>query len=310
VNNFTQYAPDMIHRQALRFIEQNSRQPFFAYLAYTLPHAELLVPQDELLWQFEGRFEEKPYMGKKPGDSYGPDMTVSGYAPQPEPYSHFAAMVARLDKYVGEVLDKLEELGIGQNTVVIFTSDNGPHSEGGADPAFFDSNGPWRGGKRDLYEGGIRLPLIVSWPRSVQPGRRSDHVCANWDMMPTIADMAGVKIPGSVHTDGISILPVLTGKGRQKQHEYLYWEFHEQKGKLAVRTGKWKGVVLNFSIDPAAKMELYDLLADPGEQNDIAALHPAICEQIAAIMCSARTPSPEFELKNVSRYRRQVVLRD
>ena len=201
-------------------------------------------------------------------------------------------MVTRLDKQVGDVLNKLEALGLAENTLVIFSSDNGPHLEGGADPDFFDSNGPYRGYKRDLYEGGIRVPALAYWPGVIEAGSVNDHVSAFWDLLPTACELAGVKPPGDI--DGISYLPSLTGQEAQPTHEYLYWEFHEQGGKQAVRKGNWKGVRLNVKEDPNGPIELYNLTDDPGETTDLAAQHPEIVEEMAKIMREARVESEVF----------------
>jgi arylsulfatase A-like enzyme len=201
-------------------------------------------------------------------------------------------MVTELDDYVGEILSKLTELGLDKNTIVIFASDNGPHLEAGADPDFFDSNGPLKGYKRDMYEGGIRTPLIVRWPGKVKPGTTSDHVSAFWDIMPTLAEITGMKIPEGI--DGISFLPSLLGKKGQKQHEYLYWEFHEQGGKIAVRMDDWKAVKRDIDKTPQGPVELYDLSKDIGETNDVASAHPDIVKRMEEIMKEAHIPSDVF----------------
>ncbi len=188
---------------------------------------------------FRGKFNpEKEFRGT----DNGPDFRQGPYGSQPESHAAFAGMIKELDDYVGEILAKLNELGIGKNTIVIFASDNGPHLEGGADPDYFDSNGPFKGYKRDMYEGGIRTPLLVKWPGRIKEGSVSDHISAFWDIMPTLAEIAGLPVPEGI--DGISFLPELLGK-KQMKHEYLYWEFHEQGGKIAVRMGDWKAVKLN-----------------------------------------------------------------
>lgn len=287
------YAPDLIQAEALRFLRENRDRPFFLYLPITLPHAELLVPDDEIIRSYRGKFGEKPYLNR--GGDYGPKTTVAGYCSQPEPYATFAAMVTRLDRYVGEVFALLKELGLDKNTLVLFTSDNGPHREGGADPDFFDSYGPFRGVKRDLYEGGIRLPLIAWAPGRIEAHSTNDHVCAFWDMLPTFAEIAGAELPDTVVQDGISIVPTLTGAGQQPEHDYLYWEFHEAGGKQAVRQGKWKGVRQGVKKNPDAPIELYDLSTDLHEDRNVAEQYPEVVEKIAAIMQSARTESEIFK---------------
>ena len=178
---------------------------------------------------------EKSFKGAEPGDE---NFRLGAYGTQEESHAAFAAMVTLLDKQVGEVLDKLKTLGLDQNTLVIFSSDNGPHLEGGADPDYFDSNGRLRGYKRDVYEGGIREPMIARWPGKIQPASQTDLISAFWDVMPTVADLAGVQAPEQI--DGISFLPTLLGQRNQKKHNYLYWEFHEQGGRQAIRKEDWK----------------------------------------------------------------------
>lgn len=217
--------------------------------------------------------------------------------PSDEPYSdrswpqvekNFAAMVTRMDRDVGRIVSLLKELGVDDETVIFFSSDNGPHREGGHDPKFFKSSGPLRGIKRDLYEGGIRVPMIVRWPGRIKPGRVSDQVWAFWDFLPTAAEIAGVKPPEGI--DGISMLPALLGR-EQTDHEYLYWEFYERGFDQAVRMGDWKGV-----RHLGRKMELYNLSEDIGERRDVAADHPDIVEKISKIMHEAHVDSPDFPI--------------
>ena len=240
--------------------------------------------------KFRGKFEpEKQFKGT----DGGPDFRLGPYGSQPEAHAAFAAMVTELDDYVGEILSKLEELGLEKNTIVIFASDNGPHLEGGADPDYFNSNGDLKGYKRDMYEGGIRTPMIVRWPEKIKPGSVSDHISAFWDIMPTFAEITGAEMSGE--TDGISFLPALLGKNSlQKQHEYLYWEFHEQGGKIAVRMGNWKAVKRDFDKIPRGATELYDLSEDIGETNDVASSNPEIVKKMEEIMKNAHTPSEIF----------------
>lgn len=282
------YAPDLIQEQALAFIEENQENPFFLFLPYTMPHAELIVPEDSIFNRYKGRFGETPYEG----DPYGPEATIMGYTSQEYPRATFAAMVTRLDSYVGQVLHKLKEQGLDEHTLVLFASDNGPHLEGGADPDFFNSNGGLRGYKRDLYEGGIRSPLIAWWPGKVAAGKESGEVWAMWDLLPTFAELAGAPAPGG--TDGISFLPAILDEERQRQHDYLYWEFHEQGGRQAVRKGDWKAVRLNVKKNPDGPLELYNLAGDPAESRDIAKEHPEIIRDMKTIMQEARTESELF----------------
>lgn len=272
------YSQDLIHEQALQFIKNNKDNPFFAVLTYTLPHAEMNVPHDSIYQQFENSFEETPYDGSR------------GYTPVEKPRATFAAMVTRLDMYVGEVLAELKELGIDKNTIVLFTSDNGPHREGGADPDFFRSYGPLRGTKRALYEGGIRVPFIAWNPQKIKAGSTSDHLSAFWDMMPTLSHLTGTELP--VETDGISMLPTLYSDGEQKEHDYLYWEFHEMGGRQAVRSGNWK--LIRQPIVGETALELYDLSNDLHEDNNLAAQHPDKLKELEAVMDNARTESELF----------------
>jgi arylsulfatase A-like enzyme len=278
----------MIHEAAMKFMEENRSGPFFLFYPNIIPHAEMFA-REENMALFRGKFEpEKSFSGVDEGPRYrqGP------YGSQPEAHAAFAAMIKHLDDYVGEVLDKLSELGISENTIVIFASDNGPHREGGADPDYFDSNGPLKGYKRDMYEGGIRTPMLVMWPGKIKPGSISDHISAFWDIMPTAAEVAGIRPPENI--DGISFLPTLLGQKQKQQHEYLYWEFHEQGGKMAVRMGNWKAVKLDIDRNPVGITELYDLSTDIGETNDVASSHPDIVKRMEEIMKEAHTPSDIF----------------
>jgi arylsulfatase A-like enzyme len=285
------YAQDEIQKAALKFLEDNKDKQFFAYVPIVLPHAELIVPSDSIFEKFDGKFEETPYIGSK-GADYGPDISIWKYCSQNKPHATFAAMNYRIDVYVGQIIKKLEELGIADNTIVLFSSDNGPHQEGGADPDFFNSNGNFRGYKRDLYEGGIRAPFIAYWPGVIKPGV-SNLVSAFWDVLPTCCDLAGIDVDSA--TDGISFLPELLGeKEKQQHHEYLYWEFHELGGRQAVRLGDWKGVVYDVHKHDRP-LELYNLAIDEGEQNNVADEHPDIVAKIKEIMKNARTESDVFK---------------
>jgi arylsulfatase A len=275
-----QYSHDSIAQKAMEFVERNKERPFFLYWAITIPHAELLVPEDSLR-PFRGRYPEIPYVGRH-------------YASQPEPRAAFAGMVTRMDRDIGMLLEKIEEWGIDEDTIVMFSSDNGPHKEGGHDPAFFDSNGPLRGFKRDLYEGGIRVPFIARWPGKIKPGSVSSHVSAFWDFLPTACHLAGISAPKGI--DGISFLPELMGKTEeQRAHSYLYWEFHEGKTTdQAVRIGRWKAV----RHSPSGPIELYDLENDIGETTDIAGKNPEVAGKIQVLLEQARTPHELWRLKS------------
>jgi arylsulfatase A-like enzyme len=294
-NDFTNkvvYAPEVIHGEAMKFIENHKDQPFFMYYPHVIPHAELLVPEGETLEMYRSSFEETPFINQRPGSNYGDEhFDIRYYASQPKPRATFAAMVSLLDKHVGDVFTKLKELGIEENTLVIFTSDNGPHMEGGADPLFFNSNAGLRGKKRDLYEGGIRVPMIAWWPGFIQEGSTSNHISAFWDILPTFAEVVDANAPE--YTNGISFLPELLGK-EQPEHDYLYWEFHEQGGKQAVRKGKWKAVKLNCFSPNSTRLELYNLEVDKNELNNVAESHPEIVAEMLKIMNEAHTPNPDF----------------
>ncbi len=271
-----EYSNDLFTREALDFIRRHRKGPFFLYLTFTLPHAN-----NEL--------------GAKTGNG----MEVPTDAPYsneswPQQQKNHAAMITRLDGEVGKVMAVLKELGIDDHTVVFFSSDNGPHREGGAKPEFFRSSGPLRGIKRDLYEGGIRVPMIVRWPGKITPGTVSDQVWAFWDFLPTAAAIAGVRPPPAI--DGISMLPALLAKP-QKSHDDLYWEFHERGFKQAVRMGDWKAI--RFGIE--GPIELYDLKTDIGEQHNIAAAHPNVVARIEAILKTARTESKDFPIRERKR---------
>jgi arylsulfatase A-like enzyme len=221
-------------------------------------------------------------------------MKIPAYQSQAFPHATHAAMVERIDRFVGEVVAKLEALGLSENTMIIFTSDNGPHREGGADPDFFDSNGIFRGYKRDLYEGGIRVPTIVKWPGKVRPGSTSDHVSAFWDWLPTFAELVGKNEPSEI--DGISLLPTILGKNEQAKHDHLYWEFHELGGRQAMQKGGWK--LVKYQIKDAEKMtvELYNLSVDPGETQNLSAENPEKVAELEELIKKAHQPNPVFRL--------------
>ena len=276
------YAQTRLDNAALAFIETTDEQPFFLFLAYASPHAALQVPDEDLVYY--SKFDETPYTAKQ------------NYLPHPKPRAARAAMISNIDRSVGAIIDRLEKLGISDNTLIIFSSDNGPTPEGGGDMEFFDSNSMYRGYKRDLYEGGIRMPTLVRWPGRIQPGSRSDHVSAFWDLMPTLADLAGTVSPNN---DGLSFLPALLQAEGQEQHKSLYWEFHNTRGghAQAVRflddsSKSWKAVRLyNESSDTKAVLELYDLDNDPGESMDLAAKNAKLVEWATKIMDSSRSRS-------------------
>ncbi|MDT7829336.1 arylsulfatase [Pricia sp. S334] len=283
------YAPELIHRETLKFIDTHKHTPFFLYVPTIIPHAELAAPE-EYMEKHRGKYPpEKAYEGVDDG----PNFNQGPYRSQEETHAAFAAMIDVLDDQVGDIMAKVDDLGLADNTIIIFTSDNGPHEEGGADPEYFDSNGPFKGVKRDLYEGGIRVPMIASWPGRIAPGSKTDLISAFWDILPTFSDIVGISVPDD--TDGISLLPTLLGNdAEQKHHDYLYWEFHERGGRQAVRKGKWKAVRYNVFKNPNGALELYDLDEDRGETNNVAEEHPDVVAEMEDIIETARTPSDIF----------------
>jgi arylsulfatase A len=284
------YAPELIHEKALTFIEENKDQPFFLYYASLIPHAELFAPE-RYMEMFRGKLlPENEFKGQDDGPNY----KNGGYGSQDESHAAFAAMIYLLDQQVGEIRKKVEELGIADNTLIIFTSDNGPHKEGGADPNYFDSNGLFTGFKRDLNEGGVRVPMIAFWPETIKANSTSDHASAFWDFLPTVSELIGTEPPSDI--DGISYLPTLLGK-EQPKHKFLYWEFHERGGKQAVRMGDWKGIRLKMAKDQSAPIALYDLAADPSEENDLASQYPDIVAQIDQIMSEQHATSDVFRFE-------------
>jgi arylsulfatase A len=287
-----EYANDLFTKEAAAFIDRSGPRPFFLYLNYTVPHAELRVPEDSVA-SFRGRFPEKPFTNPKADAQPAgarPDGPSLGYRSQPEPHATFAAMITRMDRDIGRLTDLLRERGLERRTLVLFTSDNGPHQEGGADPPFFNSSGGLRGIKRDLYEGGIRVPMIARWTGTIPSGRVSDHPWAHWDMLPTLADIAGAKARDGL--DGISMARALRGQSQPTQR-FFYWEFHERGFQQAVRMGQWKAV----RGKKDGPLELYDLDADRGEMRNVAASRPEIISKIEAYLATARTESERWPRK-------------
>lgn len=285
------YAPTLIHEKTLAFIEENKDQPFFLFVPSIIPHAELAAPE-KYMQQYRGKFlPEKEYKGTD--DPNHKNFRSGPYQSQVESHAAFAAMIALLDEQVGEIMTKVEDLGLTENTLVIFTSDNGPHKEAGADPVYFNSNGPLKGFKRDLYEGGIRVPMIAKWPAKIEASTVSNHVSAFWDIFPTLAEIVGSSSPTNI--DGISFLQELLNKStEQEQHEYLYWEFHERGGRIAIRKGDWKGVRYDVLKNPTSPLELYNLKTDIGETTNVSAQHPEIIQEMETILARVRTPSEVF----------------
>ena len=275
------YLPDLFTTAALNFVtinkpdQFNNYRPFFLYLAYTIPHAN----------NEEGRRTGNGM--QVPADAPYSDQ------PWPQPEKNKAAMITRMDADIGRLLDRLKGLQIEDNTVVFFSSDNGPHKEGGIAPQFFQSSGLLRGIKRDLYEGGIRVPLIVRWPGRIKPGSVNSHPWAFWDFLPTAAEIAQAKLPKQEILDGRSMLPALLGQPTTNLHEFLYWEFHERGFQQAVRVGDWKAVRPQASV----LLELYNLQTDPAETENVAEKNPQVVARIGAYLKTARTESEHWPVK-------------
>lgn len=267
-----EYAHDVIFAAALQFIDDHKDEPFFLYLPVTIPHANNEAKDKGMEVPGYGNYADRDW---------------------PDPQKGLAAMISRLDSDLEILLIKLQEHSLDEKTIVFFTSDNGPHKEGGNDPNFFDSNGPLRGIKRDLYEGGIRVPMIVRWPGKIAPGGETGHVAYHGDVMATLAELTGARYPQGL--DSVSFLPTLLGKSDdQLRHEALYWEFYERGFAQAVRMGKWKAV--RFAQDDA-RLELYDLEQDVSEEHNVAAGHADVAAALAAVMTHSHVPSPHWEIK-------------
>jgi len=269
-NNRKEYTHNLFTRNALKFIEQNRQKPFFLYLAYTLPHYsdfDQNTPESQIVPS------DAPYTNRD----------------WPQVEKNYAAMVTIIDSDVGKILEKVKQLGIDSNTIIFFTSDNGPCTATIHDAEFFKSNGIYKGYKRDMYEGGIRIPMIVRWTGKIEAGKTSDKVWAFWDFLPTAADIAG--IPFKNNTDGVSVLPTLLGQ-EQKLHDYLYWDYgHVREAFLqAARWDNWKGILNNKT----GEVEIYNLKTDPGEEKNIASSNPDLVQQFKNIIAEAYLPSDDF----------------
>ncbi len=288
---FGTYSQDLIHRACLDYLEkQTEEKPFFLFVPSVLPHAELIVPEDSIIQKLRGKYPEKPYHGT---DS-GPAFRKGGYCSQVYPRATFAAMIKRLDVYVGQIVEQLKAQGLYDNTLIIITSDNGPHQEGGADPDFFNSNGIYRGYKRDLYEGGIRVPLIAAWKNNIPAGTSSNFMCAFWDLMPTFAQVIGVK-DKKYCGDGLSILPTFLQKGKQLEHDHLYFEFQEFGGRQAVRQGNWKLLRQNIRKD-GGFYELYNVASDPSEKWNVINDYPEIANQLKMLIEASHVEDTNWPL--------------
>jgi len=273
------YTHDLFENKALEFIKTNAEKPFFLYLAVTIPHAELQIPAE-----YRTAYE----------NSFMPEKAHKGdYSPQEKPHATFAAMVSRLDITVGKLNLLLRDLKLDENTIVVFSSDNGPHKEGGADPQFFNGGGGLRGVKRDLYEGGIRVPMIVKWPQVVKSGTVSNQPIAFWDVLPTLAEVGTVKPTSKI--DGVSFLPTLKGKKQSIKHQPFYWEFYEQGGKQAVISGDWKLIKLNVKTPEKTYFELYNIKNDLSEKNNLASTQPAMVKKLSKLMDKQYVLSEKFK---------------
>jgi arylsulfatase A len=282
-----QYVPDVVQAEAIKFLRANRDRPFFAYVGSIIPHVELVVPPDS----------EEPYRGKFPKKAILD--TRPGYIGSEDGYTTYAGMISRLDQHVGELLRVLDELGIAENTVVVFTSDNGGQN-GGVEQGwtamtdFFQNNGTFRGYKGSFYEGGLRVPFVVRWPGKIKPRTQSDQPFAFYDVLPTLAEIGGARPPADV--DGLSLVPTLIGSQEQKQHEALYWE-HPARGGIgrAARQRSWK-IVQN---GPTQAVELYDLENDSGEKRNVAANHPDVVAKLTAFMDSSHSPPRKYPPQSI-----------
>lgn len=285
--NLKNYSSTVMFDEMTGFVSENKENPFFIYWATPIPHAPLQAPQKWVDYYVEKFGDEEPYLGNR------------GYFPHRYPRAAYAAMVSYFDENVGKLVQQLKDLGLYENTLIVITSDNGATYNGGTESPWFNSGGPFKSeygwGKGFTHEGGIRTPMVASWPKRIQAGQKSDHISAFWDVMPTLCEIAGVDVPEG--TDGISYLPTLTGN-EQKTHDHLYWEFPSYGGQQAVRMGKWKAIRKNIMKDNMV-LELYNLEEDIQEQNNIADQHPDIVKQIEEIMVKEHVtdPSGRFTMK-------------
>ena len=277
------YSSEVVMGEALKYIDVNKDGPFFLHLAFQIPHASLRAKEE---WKAKYR----PILKEK----LLPEKKHPHYSYEREPKTTFAAMVSYMDHNVGLVVDKLKKLGIDDNTIIFFSSDNGAMQEGGHKRDSFDSNGIFRGGKRDLYEGGVRTPMIVRWPAKIKAGTVTDHMSAFWDISPTLRELGRAAV--QENTDGLSMVPVLTGKGEQKKHKSLYWSFNEMGGKRAIRKGKWKLIYFKTKTELDPRMELYNLEEDVREQHNVVSEYPEVVSDLKTAMELSHTKAenPSF----------------
>jgi len=284
------YAPDLMFQEITNFVDENRDIPFFLYWATNIPHVALQAPAKWVQKYVDKFGDEEPYLCDR------------GYLPHRYPHAAYAAMVSYLDDQVGQLVKKLKEMGVYENTVIFFTSDNGPTYGGGADSNYFESAKPFNTAgdriKGSVYEGGIRSPLVASWPGRIEPGSVTEHISAFYDVLPTVCHIAEGSVPDDV--DGISFFPELLGQSDQRRHEFLYWEFHARGGQQAVRMGKWKGIRRDLQ-QGLSEIELFNLAEDVQEQNNVARQHPEIVKKLEQIMKQEHTvPSIErFKMKSL-----------
>jgi arylsulfatase len=274
------YSQDKFAEEAMKFVRANQKQPFFLYLPFAIPHLAIQVPEKSLA-EFRGDIVEEAYEHR-------------GYLPFPEPRAGYAAMISHMDRDIGNLMQLLDELELSENTLILFSSDNGPTYDrlGGSDSDYFQSSGPLRGRKGSLLEGGIRVPLVARWPGKIAPGTTTEHISAFWDLLPTFCQIVNMEPPAGI--DGISLLPTLTGAGQQVEHDYLYWEFPAYGGQQAVRWNHWKAFRGNLQKNPDASFELYDLSNDIGESTNVAAEHPDVIRKITGFCRQSHVPSALF----------------
>ncbi|MEN1679716.1 MAG: arylsulfatase [Planctomycetota bacterium] len=280
------YSQDKFTEVALDFVRRHADEPFFLYLPFAIPHLSIQAPPSSVA-EYRDQIPEADYKHR-------------GYLEHPTPRAGYAAMITHMDRDIGKIVEQIEALGLAEDTLIIFTSDNGPtyNRLGGSDSDFFDSAAGMRGLKGSVYEGGIRVPMIARWAGRGPEGVTSDLPCAAWDLMATACDAAGVATPS--HTDGLSLLPTITGNGNQREHDYLLWDFPGYGGQQAVRMGRWKGVRTRLARGRTG-IELYDLQSDPGEAADVADEHPDVVAKIAQVLASGRTDSVRFPIKAAAR---------
>lgn len=274
------YSHSVFTDKALDFIEQEQDSSFFLYLAYTIPHSKLQIPKEKTQY-YKEKIKTDPKLSQLSNKSQ-------------KSTTKYASMVSLMDEDIGRIIHKLDSLNLLENTIIFFSSDNGPHAEGGLDPTILNSSGNLRGKKRDLYEGGIRVPLIVSWKNTIQADTITSHVSAFWDFLPTVTDLLNISNPERI--DGISYLPTLLGITKQEKHDYLYWEFHGKGGKQAVLQDNWKLVYTKVN-SPNPKIELFNLTTDPTESNDLSQQEVEILEKMKKIMESAHEKNPAFKFR-------------